>query len=57
MTKLETFADEKLNVAKMTNSLFDRVESMGARKGENAGYQHFLSFSRSVFQSLHLLDR
>ena len=42
-TKLKAFADDKLNVAKMMISLFDRVEStMG--KGENAGYQHFLLF-------------
>ena len=43
MTKLKPFADDKLNVAKMTISILDRVENpMG--KGENAGYQHFLFF-------------
>ena len=31
----------------MTISLFDRVENT-VRKGENAGYQHFLLFSRCV---------
>ena len=43
MTKLQAFADRKLNLAKMTVSLLDRVESP-VRKGENAGYQHFLLF-------------
>ena len=45
MTKLKAFADDKLNVAKMTISLYDTVENtMG--KGENAGYQHFLLFPK-----------
>ena len=43
MTKLKAFADETLNVARMTFSLFDRVENT-VRKEENAGYQHFLLF-------------
>ena len=43
LTKLKEFADKKLNVAKMTISLFDRVENT-VGKGENAGYQHFLLF-------------
>ena len=43
MTKLKAFADDNLNVAKMTISVFDREEdTLG--KGENAGYQHFLLF-------------
>ena len=42
-TNLKVFADVKLNVAKMMNSLFDRVESI-VGKGENAGDQHFLPF-------------
>ena len=33
-----------LNIAKMTISLFNRVEST-LGKGENAGYQHFLLFA------------
>ena len=43
MTKLKAlnFADNNLNVNKMTISLYDRVENTGG-KGENAGYQHFL---------------
>ena len=32
---MKAFADDKLNVAKMTN-IFE--------EGENAGYQHFFSF-------------
>ena len=40
MTKLKAFADDKLNVTKMTISLFERVENT-VGKEENAGYQHF----------------
>ena len=43
VTKLKAFAVEKLNIAKMTISLLDRVENT-VGKGENAGYQHFLLF-------------
>ena len=43
VTKLKAFADDKLNVAKMTISLLDTVENT-VGKGENAGYQHFLLF-------------
>ena len=43
VTKLKAFADEKLNVAIKTISLFDRVENT-VEKGGNAGYQHFLFF-------------
>ena len=43
MTKLEAFADDKLNVAKMMIYLFNWVENT-VGKGENAGYQHFLLF-------------
>ena len=43
MTKFKAFADNKLNVAKVTFSYFDRVKNT-AGKGENAGYQHFLLF-------------
>ena len=50
MTKLKAFANDKLNVAKMTISLYDRVENT-VGKGENAGYRHFL-LSHSFFQSL-----
>ena len=43
MTKLKAFADGKINVAQMMIS--ERVEKF-VEKGENAGYQHFLFFSR-----------
>ena len=43
ITKLKAFADNKVNIAKMTISLFDRVENT-VGKGENAGNQHFLHF-------------
>ena len=35
---------KKINVAKMNISVFDKKENI-VRKGENAGYQHFLLFS------------
>ena len=41
MSKLKAFADNKLNVAKVVVSVFDKEENT-VRKGENAGYQHFL---------------
>ena len=40
-TKFKAFADDKLNVAKIMISVFDRVENI-VGKGENAGYQYFL---------------
>ena len=43
LTKFKAIADDKLNVATMTISLFDGVEN-SVGKGENAGYQHFLLF-------------
>ena len=43
MTKLKAFADDKLNVDKMTISLLDRVENT---EGKGASYQHFLLFPR-----------
>ena len=43
VTKLKTFADDKLKVARMMIFLIDRVENI-VGKGENAGYQHFLLF-------------
>ena len=41
--KFKAFADNKFNIAKMMISLFDTVENT-VRKGENAGFQHFLLF-------------
>ena len=43
VTKLKALAGDKLNIAKMMFSFFDRVENTVV-KGENAGYQHFLLF-------------
>ena len=41
VTKLKAFAQDNLNVSKMTISLLDRVE-ITVGKGEDVGYQHFL---------------
>ena len=49
MTKVKTFADDKLNVAKITISLIDRVENT-VGKGENAGIK---TFEGMVRISLH----
>ena len=43
VTKLKAFADDKMDIAKIIISFFDRVENI-AGKGENAGYHHFLLF-------------
>ena len=48
VTKLEASADDKLSIAKMMISLCDTVEKT-VRKGENAGYRHFLLFSKDSF--------
>ena len=42
-TKLNRFADNRLNVAKIMISHFDIVEN-NMEKVENAGYQYFLLF-------------
>ena len=57
MTKLKAFADDKLNVAKMTISLCCRLETT-VGKEENAGYQHFLLFQQCFprLSSLVLLE-
>ena len=43
LSKLKVFADDILQLAKMTKNVFERVENM-VGKGENAGNQHFLLF-------------
>ena len=58
MTKLKAFAEEKLNVAKMMISIFDRSENI-VGKGENAGYRRFLLYPQccqklSVLRSLEV---
>ena len=50
LTKPKAFADNNLNVAKMTISVFDRVENT-VGKGENT---RVFSFSHSVFYSIPL---
>ena len=47
-TKLKTFVDNKLDVARITISLYDVVENI-VGKGENAGESIF-SFSHYVFK-------
>ena len=56
LSKLKAFADDKLNSTDKLKFVLGRVENI-VRKGENAGYQHFLlfpqcfqmaSFSRSL---------
>ena len=42
-SKLEAYADDKIDVVKRMISLFERAEKT-VGKGENAGYQHFLLF-------------
>ena len=49
-TKLRAFADDKLNVTKMTIYVFDRVENI-VGKGEIACTSNF-SFSYNVFKRL-----
>ena len=44
-SKMKAFADNILNIAKMTISLCGRPENT-VGKEENAGYQHFLLFSQ-----------
>ena len=45
LSKLKAFADDNLNVAKMMEFFFDRLENI-VGIGENAGCQHFLLFLR-----------
>ena len=48
LSKLETFADKKINVTQKSKFLYERVEII-VDKGENASCQHFLLF-RNVFK-------
>ena len=50
VTKLKAFAADKLDVAKMTISVFDGKENTKGT-GKNAGFQHFLHF-QPCFQKL-----
>ena len=49
LSKLKVFTDDKINVTQKLKLGLGRVENI-ARKGENAGYQHFLLF-HNVFKS------
>ena len=52
--KLKAFADDKINVIEILKVDLGRVENI-VRKGENAGYQHFLLFPQ-CFPKLSLLE-
>ena len=43
MNNLKVFADDKLNIGRVENTVGKGVENT-VGKGENAGYQHFLLF-------------
>ena len=43
-TILKAFADNKFNIAKMMNSVFDRIQNF-VGKVENGDYRHFFLFS------------
>ena len=53
MAKLKAFAVDKINVALMMISVFDRIENI-VGKEENAGYQHFL-LSAQCFEKASFL--
>ena len=53
-SKLKAFADDKINVTEGLKSALGREENI-MRKGENAGYQHFLLFQQ-CFQKPSLLE-
>ena len=53
LTRLKAFADDKLDVAKLTISHHNRVENT-VGKGENASYRYFLLFPQCFFQNLLL---
>ena len=52
VTRLESFAGDKISEALMTISVFDRVENI-VGKGENAGNQHFLLFPQCFLPLIH----
>ena len=52
-TKFKAFADDKINIAQMMISVFDRVENIVGRGG-NAGYQPLFLFPQ-CFQKLSFL--
>ena len=49
MVQLKAFAEDEINVTQKLKFVFGRVENI-VGKGENAGYQHFLTmFSKGFF--------
>ena len=50
-SKLKAFADDKINVTEKWKFVLGRVENI-VEKGENAGCQHYFSFSHNVFKRL-----
>ena len=53
-SKFKAFADDKVNVGNKLKTIYWRVENI-VRKGENAGYQHFILFPQ-CFQKSFLLE-
>ena len=53
-SKFKAFADDKLITTQKFKFVHARVENI-VRKGENAGYQHFLLFQQ-CFQKLFYLE-
>ena len=51
MSEFKAFADENFNVAQMGPFYYDRVKNIMG-KGENAGYQHFVSPFLTMFSTL-----
>ena len=51
--KLETFADDKIDLNEKLKPVLGRIENI-VRKGENAGYQHFLLFPLCFQRPSHL---
>ena len=51
--KFKALAENKLNVAKIMTSVYDRVENIVGKR-ENAGYQHFLFFPQCFKRSSFL---
>ena len=49
--KLKTFADNKINLTEKFTLVLGLVNINIAEKGENVGYQNFLTFSK-CFQNL-----
>ena len=54
LTQLKAFADENINMTEKLKSVMGWVENI-VRKGENAGYQHFLLFPQ-YYQKASLLE-